>query len=318
MVGNTFYFEWEVKLMEYIQAHMGNFGVKLASFITLFGEEMMLIAILGFVYWAYDKKWGKYIGTNIAAVLIVNPLLKTVFVRRRPYFDNPGIKCLKPVDASADIYDITAQDFSFPSGHSSNASSVYGSIARYKKKPWLTVLCVVIILLVGVSRFCVGVHYPTDVLVGWLLGLAILFLVPWLQEKVANDLLFYAGILVLSLAGFFFCKTNEFYTGYGMALGMFAGFLFEEKCVHFENTKSVWKSILRVAGGFVLFFGLNEGLKLPFNKEFLETAAFLPFLVRTLRYAVVVFVLIGVYPMVFNAFDKKKADGQEDGEGNEE
>ena len=63
--------------------------------------------------------------------------------------------------------------------------------------------------------------------------------------------------------------------------------------------------ILRTLGGFALFFGLNTLLKLPFSKEFLESAAPTSFAVRSLRYLAVTFALIGPYPMLFKLFDKK-------------
>ena len=56
---------------------------------------------------------------------------------------------------------------------------------------------------------------------------------------------------------------------------------------------------LRMVGGFAVYFGLNTLLKLPFSKEFLEQPVMAAFLVRTVRYAIVVFVMLAVYPMLF-------------------
>ena len=101
--GITFYFEWEPVFMQWLQSIAGNIGVKLASFFTLFGEELVLIAVLGFIYWCYDKELGKTLGQIIVVGLVWNPMLKNVVLRRRPYFDNPGVKCLRPVVSDADI-----------------------------------------------------------------------------------------------------------------------------------------------------------------------------------------------------------------------
>jgi len=117
-------------------------------------EEPVMVVVLGFVYWCYDKNMGIYLGTNFCMAGLWNPMLKNVFMRRRPYFDHPQVQCLKPVHAGADIYDINIQWFSFPSGHSSNAATVYGSIARFSKKRSVAAAAVVITLLVGCSRFC--------------------------------------------------------------------------------------------------------------------------------------------------------------------
>ena len=298
-MGNTFYFPWEVALMESIQAHLGGFGVKLASFISMFGEELVLIAVLGFLYWSYDKKIGRKVGLSITMGLVWNPLIMNIACRRRPYFDNEGIKCLKPVDSSASIYDVKAQGWSFPSGHSTNSAIAYGSLAYFFKNKAVRIICVILPLLVGISRFCVGVHYPTDVLCGWILGAVIVFLMPWLLKRFPNKKRLYPVIFVISCVGWFFCKTNDYYTGLGMMGGFFIADIFEEKYVKFENTRSVISSIIRVVVGAGLFLGLNTVLKMPFPSAVLNAENALAYLIRTVRYAVIIFVEVGLYPMCF-------------------
>ena len=300
LVGNTFFFDWEVSLIIWLQAHMGSFGTSLASFLSAFGEELACVAVIGFLYWCYDKRFGRFVGINVLVGLVANPMIKNVFDRRRPYFDTPEIKCLKPIKKDADIYNIAAQEFSFPSGHATNAVAVYGSAAVFKKSSKvLAVIGVVLPLLVGVSRFCLGVHYPTDVIVGWLLGLVIIVAVPWLRNKINNDRRFYIVLLLIGLPGFFYCDSQDFFSGYGMLLGFIMGDLYERKYVSFENIRGTLRSVLRVAGGVAVFFGLNELLKLPFSKEFLNSAAMSAMLVRTARYTLVIFADIGLYPMLF-------------------
>ena len=297
--GITFFFGWEVRLMEWIQSWLGPVGTAIASFITLFGEELILVAIVGFLYWCYDKEFGKFAGLNIITGIVWNPLIKNIFLRRRPYFDNPEIKCLKPVDSSADIMDISAQGFSFPSGHSTNSAVTFGTLAVYTKKRVFWIIAIVAPLLVGISRFSVGVHYPTDVICGWLLGVAIIALMTFLQNKIQKKWLLHLIIFVVSCAGLFYCRTNDYFTGLGLMAGFFLAMEFEERFVKFETTRNVLSIILRMLGGFVVYLGLNALLKLPFSKEFLHSATMGAYLIRTLRYTIVGFVAIGVYPMVF-------------------
>ena len=299
ITGNTFFFGWEVRLIEWIQSWLGTAGTAIASFITFFGEEYFLVAILGFLYWCWDKEFGKYAGLNIFTGIVWNPMIKNVFLRRRPYFDNPGIKCLKPVDSGADIMDIGAQGFSFPSGHSTNSVISFGSIAVYKKQKTLWIIAIVVPLLVGISRFSVGVHFPTDVICGWLLGVAIIALMTLLQKKIEKKWLLYLIIYVISCAGLFYCRTNDYFTGLGLMGGFFLADIFEERVVKFESTKNVLSIILRMICGFAVYLGLNALLKLPFSKDFLHSATMGAYLIRTLRYTIVGFVSIGVYPMVF-------------------
>lgn len=305
--GNTFYFEWEVALQQWLQGMISSdIGVAIVSFITMFGEETIMIAILGFLYWCYDKKFGKFVGMNILIGTVANPMLKNLAFRRRPYFDHPGIKILKPVDASADIYNIAEQGYSFPSGHTTNSTMIYSSLAMYKKNnKVLWIIAAVVPFLVGVSRVMLGAHYVTDVLCGWVVGTGLMLLFSYLQTHVKNESRLHLIVALCCLPGVFYCQTTDFFTGYGMLLGYFIAIPFEKKFVNFKETKNVIESILRVAGGGALYFGLNKLLKMPFPKEFLNSATMPSFLVRTARYAIIIFVLMGVYPMLFNKFKKK-------------
>ena len=305
MPGTTFYFTWEVDLIRFLQAHLGPFGTQAASFMSAFGEEMITFAVLGFLYWCYDKRFGIFVGTNMMAGLILNPMLKNVVLRRRPYFDHPDIRCLKPVESGADLYDISAQGYSFPSGHSTGSASVYGSLPAYRKKRSFFVIGIVVPLFVGVSRFILGVHYPTDVIAGWLLGALCVIIFSYLQRHVTRRGIFYAVTFAFSCIGIFYCKTTDYYTGLGMMAGFFLAVPFEEKYVNFSMTRSIPKSILRVLGGAVLFLGMNTLLKLPFSKEFLGQPTYAAFMIRAVRYAVVTFLMIGVYPLAFDRFGSK-------------
>ena len=313
LTGNTFFFQWEVSLMVWLQAHMGSFGTSLASFLSEFGEELVCVAVLGFLYWCYDKRFGRFVGLNVLVGLVLNPMIKCVVLRRRPYFDHPEIKCLKPIKKDADIYNIAAQEYSFPSGHATNAVTVYGSAALYKRKnKILAVIAVVLPLLVGVSRFYLGVHYPTDVICGWLLGLVIIVCVPWVQKKLNNDRLLYGILLLIGLPSFFYCRSHDFYEGYGMLLGFVLAMEFEQKYVNFENVRGALRSVLRLVGGIAVFFGLNELSKMPFSTDFLNSGAMSALLIRAVRYTLVVFVVMGVYPMLFKYTAKwfEKKDSQ--------
>lgn len=298
---NSFFFGWEISLMEWLQSVIPASALSIVSALSMFGEEMLLIVILGFLYWCYDKEYGKYVGLSVFVVNVWNPMIKNVFLRRRPYFESDRIDLLRPIDADADIYDIAAQGYSFPSGHSSNAVTVYGSLTAYQKRGnrVLTVLAVVFPLLVGFSRVAVGAHYPTDVLVGWLLGLATILIVPALQKAIKSRWVFYGVLLLTTLPGLFYCTSNDYFSGLGMLIGYFVAVPFEEKYVNFETTRSPVRWVLRLVGGGAVYFGLNTLLKLPFSSEFLNNGTLAAHLVRTVRYTLVCFVDFAIYPMLF-------------------
>jgi len=300
LTGNTFFFPWEAALMEWLQAHIGPLGIEIISRLSMFGEELVLIVLLGFLYWCYDKKFGRFVGLNMLMANTWNPMVKNICLRRRPYFDHAGIQILRIVEPEADIYDIAAQGYSFPSGHSAGSASVYGSLPRYKrgKKAFLAIAFIVP-LLVGFSRVVVGAHYPTDVLAGWFLGAAAVFIVPWLESRIPSRPVFYAVLLATALPGLFFCRSADYFSSLGMLLGFFIAVPFEERFVDFQETRHPLRCVLRILGGIVVFIVMNKALKLPFSEEFLNSGTMPAFLVRAFRYALIVFVDFAIYPIAF-------------------
>ena len=306
--GLIFYFGWEMRLMEWLQAHISNSGFvfTVLSNLSALGEQMVMVAIMGFLYWGLNKEFGKYVGVNILMVNIWNPMVKNVVLRLRPYFvEGYNVKLLRLVDSSADAYDVAAQGYSFPSGHSSGAVTVYGSLAWHEKnKRWLWVLAIVLPILVGFSRVFVGAHFPTDVLCGWVLGVLIIVIVTWLRKVIKESWLFNLVLILLTVPGFFYCKSNDYFSSMGMLIGFVLAEPFEQKFVNFENTDNILRCILRTIGGAALYFGLNTVLKMPFPKAVLDAGDFLAMAIRTIRYAMVIFLIVGVYPMLFKYTDK--------------
>ena len=294
-MGNIFYFNWEPTLRVWLQNLLGDMGAAIAAYVTMLGEETVMVAILGFIYWCYDKKFGVFVGTNLMVGLVANPMIKNIFLRYRPYMVHSEVKCLKPVH-EGDLYDPLLQGYSFPSGHTSNSSTMYFSLPVYEKKKWLVVLGILMPFLVGLSRVCLGVHYPTDVMAGWLLGAVVVALMSFLQKKIQVKWKLYLWITLLTIPGCFYCTSNDYFTSLGMMLGFFAASLFEEKYVNFDNTKDIKKSVIRVVGGLVVFLLANVVLKTVFNAIAIES---LVYLLRVIRYGLLVFVTMGVYPMMF-------------------
>ena len=302
--GNTFFFPWEVSLMEWLQGHIGGAGSSVISAFSMFGEETLIIVILGLLYFGYNKRIGKTLGMTALLGMCWNGMIKNVFVRRRPYMDHESIEIRRLVEPEADAMDIAAQGYSFPSGHSTNAATIYGGLAMQLKKRWTTLVAVLLILLVGFSRVVVGAHYPTDVLVGWLSGGIIYALISSLEKRVKDHRILHLILFLFMVPGVFFCQSHDYYTVLGLGIGFLLGTLIEERFVHFENTKNILRMALRVVGLLALYVVLGKLSKLPFSEELLTGSTKAALLIRTGRYACIGLVCFGLYPFVFGLTDR--------------
>ena len=218
--------------------------------------------------------------------------------------DNEQIKCVTAPHKDADIMSVKEQGYSFPSLHSTMAAATYGMIAVSTKKKATIAIGIIMPLLIGLSRPFLGVHYPTDVLVGWTLGIITILILGGIENKFGYK----AGFLVpliISIAGFFYCSDTEFYSGYGVGLGLFLGFLFEEKFVKFEFCDKWWTYIARPVGGVAVFFILTLLLKLPMKLSGWDETSAAALAYRLFRYTLSTFVTIGVYPFVFRLCKNK-------------
>ena len=304
-MGNVFYFDWEVNLIEWLQKAAGSVVQTIAKAMTFIGGETVTLLILIIVLFCYKKEAGKRCGFTMVAASMWYPMIKNIVMRVRPYMAHPDrIEALSVVEADADPMDILQQGYSFPSGHSATAVSMYGSIAREIRKKWMWWLAVIVPVLIGLSRFTVGVHYPTDVLAGWLVGLAAVAFSALLEKKVRTERVRYLILLAVTVPGIFWCTSRDYFTALGLLIGMVTAFPYEKKYVGFQDTRNIPAMILRVLGAFAVYALLNTVLKLPFDKEWLNNGTTGANLVRSARYAIILFVLVGVYPRIFPAFEK--------------
>ena len=297
--------EWEVGLIEWIQKTLGSLNSTVGAVLSSLGGEIGLLLALLIILFCWKKETGMRLALIIAAVNTWLPMLKAAVMRPRPYMEYPDrVQGVADVGNSASLDDVVAQGYSFPSTHSASAMALFIPLAHEAKKKWMWIATVIITFLVGVSRAVTGMHYPTDILAGWALGLVGAGLCLLLEKKVKNTWLRHFILLLSVLPGLFFVRTEDYYTSLGLLIGLIAAIHFEEKFVNFRDTRNIGAMILRVIGAFALYYVLNTLLKLPFSKEFLTGGTLPAFLVRTARYAVIIFAILGVYPKVFPLLEK--------------
>ena len=148
-MGNVFYFDWEVNLIEWLQKTIGSAGQAIAKALSFIGGETIMLLVLLVVLFCYNKEAGKRCGFTIVTASMWFPMIKNIVLRIRPYMAHPErIEALTVVEADADPMDVLQQGYSFPSGHSANAAAMYGSIAREIRKKWMWWLAVIIPLYI--------------------------------------------------------------------------------------------------------------------------------------------------------------------------
>jgi len=126
--------------------------------ITSLGDELFYLLLFPFLLWCVDFYLGIRVGIIFLLSVYVNTGVKGIFQQPRPF------------DILPEIQKVQASGYGFPSGHAQSSLVVWGSIATWKRQTWIRNLSVLLILLIAFSRIYLGVHFPTDILGGWLLG----------------------------------------------------------------------------------------------------------------------------------------------------
>ena len=296
--------EWEAQLIEWLQTSLSS-AANFAKHFDFFGTETGLLILVLVVMFCWKKKAGQKLVLIVSCVNLWLPMIKSVVLRSRPYMEHPDrVKPLALSDEGAAAMDVAAQGYSFPSMHSASIPAVYFWLAKEAKKNWLWIVAGVLTVLVGVSRVVAGMHYPTDVLAGWILGFAVIGVFMLLDRYVHKEWLYYVILLISAIPGLFYVRTTDYFTALGCLIGAEAAFSFERKYVNYEDTRRIPAMLLRVLGAVLIYLVVNKLLKLPFDKDFLAGASLGALLIRSARYAIIMFLITGVYPRIFPSFER--------------
>ena len=147
---------------------MGNWLAGPMKFFSFLGSENFFLLALPLVYWCVDAALGLRIGLILLVGNGINDFFKMAMHGPRPYWVSANVKGMA-----------SETSFGVPSGHSQSAAGVWGIAAAYFRKPWAWIVALLVVLLIGLSRLYLGVHFPHDVLLGWTLG----FLTLWAFVK---------------------------------------------------------------------------------------------------------------------------------------
>ena len=169
----------EIHILDMIQNLRTPIGDVVVPLITRLGDAGIIWIILTVLLLIIPKtrKTGVIMmAALLADVLLCNVFIKNLVARTRPYEVVDGLKLLIEKQS----------DYSFPSGHT--GSSFASAIVLWKELPRkYGVMALIVAVLIAYSRLYVGVHYPSDVLAGVVIGTVLALVSVWLVKKIQGQ-----------------------------------------------------------------------------------------------------------------------------------
>jgi len=286
------------------------------QFFSFLGTEDFFMVALPLLYWCVDS----VLGIRVALILLlstnINSAYKLAFQGPRPYWYSPQVRALA-----------TETSFGVPSGHAQIATTIWGLLAAYLRKWWAWLAAILLILLIGLSRLYLGVHFPHDVLLGWLIGGIILWLAlrfwdpvfAWAKKlsvgwQVLAAFLASLVVFLLPVIPYIWLKASNWQppqewamfatealslasvaTVTGTFFGMLAGVIWLAGQGGFQTKGLWWKLVLRFLLGVAGVFIIRYGLKYIFPAGENVLAYFFGYL----RYTVIGFWITAGAPWIF-------------------
>lgn len=160
--------KWDADVPRQLVEHRQQGGISESKFITMLSATPTIVVLTVLAAVAFRWMFGRWRESLVVIYAVAGET--AVFMATTLFIERP-----RPAVPHLDVAPPTS---SFPSGHTAAAVCFYGSIAAiavwHSRRRWLTtvavILCAAIPLMIAISRVYRGMHYPTDVLAGAMLG----------------------------------------------------------------------------------------------------------------------------------------------------
>ena len=239
--------------------------------ISLFAVTFLVI-VPAIIYWCVDKENGLYTLASYTGTIAINAVVKLSACVYRPWIRDSRV--LPAGDAIS-----TATGYSFPSGHTTAATSIYGGLAvsAWKRMRWVSILCILFALLTAFSRNYLGVHTPQDVAIGMTEGVLVIWglrkLFDYLKENPEKENLFLCLGILFCIAALVYISVKSYpmdyvdgkllvdpkkmmkdgYGDIGALLALCAGRFIEKTWVQFKPTCSRQNVVAALVGAVITF-----------------------------------------------------------------
>jgi membrane-associated phospholipid phosphatase len=245
--------------------------------ITSLGGEYIYMILLPVIFWCINEKKGLHLGFVIFISTWINMSLKYLFDQPRPFFEG--------YDPSLGM--INESMGGLPSGHAQNTLVMYfilafwikKSLIESNKKNWAYAGAAVLCFLISFSRIYLGVHFPTDIIAGWILGGIILLIYFMFIEKIETLLVkggFRAGMIATAIVSFImilYIPDKSLLMPGGILFGFGAGYCLNRRYIGFICNNLLDRTdakkylvltcrILIGIAGFILFLFVADSLVL--------------------------------------------------------
>lgn len=219
--------DMQLSILQFFQSIRNPFLNIVFLLFTISTELPVLVLFTAMMYWCINKKYGQKILFALIGNITLNTGIKELVKAPRP-IGTQGIESMRTS---------TATGYSFPSGHTQSATAFWVSIMTIFKRKWLYILGSVIILGVGISRLYLAVHWPIDVLCGWIFGIIFTIFLSKVFDYIDNNKAY--GVLLVVLIPFvvfaFLINSTEYTKILGLLTGFILGYIVEDKFIQFET-----------------------------------------------------------------------------------
>jgi membrane-associated phospholipid phosphatase len=252
---------WGIEVIESMQALGGPFLNALFKAVTFVGNEEFYLLLLPCVFWCIDERLGSKLIYLLLIAGFINFALKELFAQPRPFVIQPGINL------------VDANGYGLPSGHSQLAVVIWGTLAFELRKTWSWLAALGLMILIGVSRVYLGVHFPTDVLAGWFVGALILALIVWFGARTGGKtgslsfplaLVLINGVVITALM---IHRSKDIVSSLAAFWGFALGHLILSRFFSCTESGITWKRVLRYPVGLIGMAAVYLGLKFLFPEE---------------------------------------------------